>query len=334
LCATSIGATYQASPAPPRDDAHHDAPLVDDRPAQRARVGVAGDGDPVEGGAGGADVALGRSDGPAPSAVVAGGAAGVGGQHERLLAGRELGRAREHAGRVALALQVEHRQAGRRVGGQHPGADAGAVGEAERRDRADRDQRGAGEHDAVVAHDDARAAGGAGARPCGLDAHHRGRHPLAQAVEGIGVVEAGQRGVERDTLGDGSFDDPLADAEGDHATARQHRPQGARRRVRPPGAAAPGRGIGRGGGDERGCGRAERDDRVGVHLGRMAPEPVVGVWRRTEPRVVRFGVVVEGHGRRLTVCGRRRAAPTRGERPAAAPGDRLPYDPTGGHAAP
>jgi hypothetical protein len=49
----------------------------------------------------------------------------------------------------------------------------------------------------------------------------------------------------------------------------------------------------------------------------MAPEPIVRVRRWTEARVVRFGVVVEGHPARLTA-----AALPRG----AGCGAGLPYD--------
>ena len=61
-------------------------------------------------------------------------------------------------------------------------------------------------------------------------------------------------------------------------------------------------------------------DRVGAHLGRMAPQPIVGMRRRTKPRRPLFGVLVEGHGRRTSVVRLRWGAPPAG---SGAPGRRL-----------
>ena len=154
-----------------------------------------------------------------------------------------------------------------------------------------------------------------------LDPDHRGGSALPHRVgrPADGRVEGGHGRIEGDTLGDRALDHALADLR-----ARPRRPPRGppppcpRPPPRPTDARAGGRH--RGGDLRRRRARprvVDRCDRVGAHLGGVAPEPIVRVRRRTEARVVRFGVVVEGHVARLTAAARPRGAGC---------GARLPYD--------
>ena len=323
LSTTSTGATYQATPRSTAVvDAEHRAPAVDHRAARGRRSSASPvDLDAVERGARRAR----RSARASPTVAVGRGGA------RRAAAPRDDGDRPGHqvARRRPGRWGCSRRRPGRGPRGRSPGrCRRRSPGRRRRRAGARRGTAPAATSAALVTtmpssrtttpEPAVRARRFDGDAPW---AAMRCRPTLGRTGWPGAVAMRGTRsGSSGDPLGDRALDDPLAEAEHGHADAREDRPGGARGDDGAPRPAAPAAppGVAICGGAGRVAGRRS-GDRVGAHLGGMAPEPIVRVRRRTEARVVRFGVVVEGHGAEITGGGTE-TAPHRGagvRRPAA-----------------